>query len=139
MLMDEEEPQDSWVDEMLELGIWVNSWVEVQVQEGAGLALALRLVGAFIEEVVDEGQGALSPLLLLAFPFPFLNFSQQTAPSNALDVELPHLEADAHADMELSSIQDFLSMTHRPDGLDEAALKKFLKCAVRFFFYNVQL
>ena len=134
---DEEEPQDGWVDEVLGLGVWVNSWVEAQ--EGAGLALALRPVGAFIEEVVDEGQDALSPLLLPAFPFPFLNFALQAAPGGMVDGELPRSEADARADLELLSIRDFLSTTRRPSDLDEAALKKFLKHAARFFFRNSQL
>ena len=32
---DEEEPQDDWVDEVLGLGVWVNSWVEAQAVERA--------------------------------------------------------------------------------------------------------
>ena len=32
---DEEEPQDNWVDEVLDLGVWVNSWVEAQKLEEA--------------------------------------------------------------------------------------------------------
>ena len=31
----EEEPQDNWVDEVLDLGVWVNSWVEAQELEEA--------------------------------------------------------------------------------------------------------
>ena len=32
---DEEKPQDNWVDEVLDLRVWVNSWVEAQELEGA--------------------------------------------------------------------------------------------------------
>ena len=35
----EEEPQDDWVDEVLGLGIWVNSWIAVQALEKAGSML----------------------------------------------------------------------------------------------------
>ena len=38
-LEDEEEPQDDWVDEVLGLGVWVNSWVEAQAVEKAGSML----------------------------------------------------------------------------------------------------
>ena len=38
-LTDEEEPQDDCVDEILELGVWVNSWVEAQAPEKAGSML----------------------------------------------------------------------------------------------------
>ena len=36
---DEEELQDDWVDEVLGLGIWVNSWIAVQALEKAGSML----------------------------------------------------------------------------------------------------
>ena len=35
MAEDKEEPQDDWVDEVLGLGVWVNSWMEVQALEKA--------------------------------------------------------------------------------------------------------
>ena len=39
MAEDVEEPQDDWVDEVLGLGVWVNSWMEVQALEKAGSML----------------------------------------------------------------------------------------------------
>ena len=37
MLGDEEEPQDDWVDEVLGLGVWINSWVGAQEKAGSTL------------------------------------------------------------------------------------------------------
>ena len=75
------------MDEMLELGVWVNSWVEAQAQEKAGSTLlhfqqsagyltrgkTLMPVGAFIEEVPDRDPAHIWSLRLPAHPFSFLS------------------------------------------------------------------
>ena len=42
---DDEEPQDSWVDDVLGLGVWINSWVEAQEKAGSTLPHFQRSVG----------------------------------------------------------------------------------------------
>ena len=94
----------------------------------------LMLESAFIEDLEDM------PLLsLTAFPFPFLSFSLHSVTGNVTCMDVPHSEADACANLELPHIQDFLSTTCKPNGMDEAALKKFLKQAMKFFIHNSQL
>ena len=144
---DEEEPQDNWVDEMLELGVWVNSWVEAQAQEKARSTLphfqrsvgyptrgqVLMPVGAFIEEVPDRDPAHIRSLRLPAYPFPFLSFTLATRHDDATHISVLCSKADTLADQELLGIQGFLTTTKKPDNLDGTAFQKFLKWAAKFF------
>ena len=79
------------------------------------------------EVMADEELGNASSPLLLAFSFPFFSFSLCSVTNGMAHVDIPHSEADAQADLDLPQIQSFLNTTCKPDNLDEAALKNFLK------------
>ena len=143
---DKEEPQDDWVDEVLGLGIWVNSWIAAQALEKAGSMLpcfqqsvSYPTRGQVVtpESAIDKEDIPLLPLP--APPFLFLSFSLNSVPGDATCVDIPRSEVDVRADMELPSIWEFLNTAHKPVGLDDTALKKFLKQATRFFLCNNQL
>ena len=148
---DDEEPQDSWVDDVLGLGVWINSWVEAQEKAGSTRphfqqsvgyltrGQALRPKNAFFEDAAGERIKNGSSLTLLTSPFPFLCFSLSSAIVNTDGIDIPRLEADARADLELPRIQDFLTTACKPDGLDDTALRKFLRRATKFFMCNGKL
>ena len=70
---------------------------------------------------------------------PFLCFSLQSDPDTIINLDVPRSEADTHVDLKLPFIQEFLTMTCKLDDMDEAALKRFLRHAARFFVCSGQL
>ena len=88
---------------------------------------------AFVAVAEEEPDDRLP---LSTFPFLFINFSLHSATNNLTHVDIPCSETDAHADLELPWIWEFLSMACKPDGLDDVTLKKFLKHATRFFMHS---
>ena len=116
---DEGEPQDNWIDEVLDLGVWVNSWVEAQELEearstlpifqqsagcptGGAAPMPVKTLG---EGIADEELGNGSSPPLLAFSFPFFSFSLCSAANSMAGIDIPRSEADAQADLELPRIQ----------------------------------
>ena len=91
-----------------------------------------------LESSIDD-QDDMPLLLLPSPPFLFLSFYLNSVPGDATCVDIPCSEANAHADIELPYIQEFLNTTCKPDGLDDTVLKKFLKQAMRSFLHNNQL
>ena len=130
----EEELQDDWVDQVLGLGVWVNSWVVAQTLEKTGSALP-----HFQWNINYPAREQVFTKNALVEANPFLCFSLKSDPNTIVNLDIPHSKADTHVDLELPFIQEFLMTTCKLDDKDEAALKRFLRCAARFFVHSSQL
>ncbi|KIJ22801.1 hypothetical protein M422DRAFT_196680 [Sphaerobolus stellatus SS14] len=105
---DVEEKDDGWVNEVLGLGIWVNSWMERTRTETT--------------KKFQTGQQNATFLVL--------SLHEDTQASH---INIPQTEDDIKMDKLLPLFFKFLATTERPEKLDEKATKKFLKQAMRFF------
>ena len=108
---DVEEREDGWVDEVLGLGVWVNSWM--------GLS---RYEKGLVEED-STGTAHISTFLVFS-----LSGTQETLPN-----EIPRAKDDIRMDEQLPLIFSFLSTTQKPPGLEEKAAKQFIRRSLRFF------
>ena len=128
---DEEELQDEWVDEVLKLGVWVNTWVMGQALEKARSTLphfqqsvgyltrgqALTPPVAISKEVADEQVPLLLPLA----------FTMHSLPAQDTDIVIPQSDCDICADQEPPSIKDFLITAQKPTNIDDTIFRKFIK------------
>ena len=111
---DIEEREDGWVDEVLGLGIWVNSWMG-----GSGSGLA-----------EEDAPGSTHTSAFLVF-----SLSAQEDQQG----EMPQTKDDVRMDKQLPLIFSFLSTTQRPLGLDEKATRQFIQRSLRFFVKDGKL
>ena len=111
---DIEEREDGWVDEVLGLGIWVNSWI------GSGCNRS-------------EGECSESKHILT-----FLVFLLASTQDN-LHEEMPRTREDIKMDEQLPLILSFLSTTRKPLGLDEKGTRQFIQRSLRFFVRDGEL
>ena len=114
---DVEEREDGWVDEVLGLGIWVNSWME-----------GSRCEDGFVEE--DTMGTAHTPT--------FLVFSL-SGTQDDLQIEIPRSKDDVRMDEQLPLIFTFLSTARKPPGLDEKTTRQFIQRSLRFFMKDGKL
>jgi hypothetical protein len=110
---DVEERDDGWVDEVLGLGIWVNSWVD-----GDG----------YLDDKSPEVDG-ISPAC--TFSLSFANKSQS--------IDIPRTQGDVFMDSQLPLIFEFLSTTQKPPGLSDDAAKQFIRRSMQFFIRDGKL
>ena len=114
---DVEEREDGWVDKVLGLGVWANSWM------GLG-----RRKNGLVEE---DSMGTVHTLTFLVF---FLSSVQE-----GLQNEMPRTKDDIRMDNQLPLIFSFLSRAQKLLGLDEKATKQFIQCSVCFFVKDEKL
>jgi len=108
---------DGWVDEVLGLGVWVNSW--------------MGWSGGNNRLVEEDFAG-------MAHTSTFLVFSLsgvQEGPQNGM----PRTKEDIRMDDQLPLIFSFLSRAQKPPGLDEKATKQFIQRSLRFFVKDGKL
>lgn len=114
--MEGSESDDGWVDEVLELGIWVNTW---------------RTSGTFEGAITRKGAGGLGEDQTFGH-FSFLVFSLHHDTDTA-HISFPRTDQDLRTDEWLGWVVEFLISGQRPAVMTDTALKHFLKQALRFF------
>jgi Integrase zinc binding domain len=149
---EEEEPQDDWADEVLGLGVWVNSWLKGQALEKAKSTLphfqqsigyptrgqVLMPANAILQGAIkdQDEQPSLQTAALLPL---FITFTLHPEPAAGAHVTIPHSAADSIADLELPRIKELLDPTQKPADLNEATFKRFIRHATRFVICSSQL
>ena len=114
---DVDEGEDGWVDEVLGLGVWVNSWIGWS---------------GYKNGLVDEdymGTAHTSTLLMFSF----------SSIQKGLQNEMPRTKDDIRMDNQLPLILSFLSRAQELLGLDRKATKQFIQRALHFFVKDDKL
>ena len=129
-MVDVEEPEDDWVDEVLELGVWVNTWLMMDIQH-TFLGHVTR-DGQCLRASSLEGKGCCGEWVTVSF----LSFSLFDILANDVESEVsfPRSVQEERADEQLRMVADFLSSGNQPTGMDEVSLKRFLHQALQYFF-----
>jgi len=115
-IRDVEEREDGWVDKVLGLGVWVNSWMSWRRYESGS--------------VEEESTGVVHTST-------FLMFSLSKA-QDYLKTEILRMKDDIRMDEQLPFIFSFLSTAQKPLGLDDKAMKQFIQQSLLFFLLEMK-
>ena len=110
---DIEDQDDGWMDEVLEMGVWVNTWYN------EGKSAELREVGGG-----EDGKPGL--VSFISFSFSLL------AENDLQNISFPRAEQNERVDGLLGRIKAFLDSRCKPADLRDGALLRFLRQALRF-------
>jgi hypothetical protein len=116
------EEDDEWVEDMLDLGVWVSSWWADGNWKGARRSQEFGSRYSTCGHALDGLGGVVEVFATI----------QDTASD-------PRTPKDRATDILLPRVFDYLSMLTKPTDLDNTALTRFVRYSLKFFVYNGKL